>query len=81
MVIDGSRDRLLTVRELAEYLRVTPGTIYRMTREQTIPGAFRVLGSWRFNVEQLDQWTKTVEYRAALGMKEDRPRIGRTHRP
>ena len=41
-----------------------------MTHERTIPGAFRVLGSWRFKVEELDRWTKTVEYRAALGMKK-----------
>lgn len=70
MANDSAHDRFLTVREVAELLRVTPGTIYRMTRERTIPGAFRVLSIWRFNVEQIDRWTKTVEYRAALGMKK-----------
>ena len=69
MTNDGDPHRLLTVREVAEFLHVTPGTIYRMTRARTIPGAFRVLGSWRFSVEQLDRWTKTIDYREALGMK------------
>ena len=67
---DGAADRPLTVREVAQLLRVTPGTIYQMTRARTIPGAFRVLGSWRFNSEQLERWTKTIEYRAALAMKK-----------
>jgi excisionase family DNA binding protein len=65
---DGPPDRPLTVREVAKFLRVTPGTIYRMTSARAIPGAFRVSGSWRFLVEPLDRWTKNVEYRAALGM-------------
>jgi len=68
MTNDRPPNHLLTVREVAEFLHVTPGTIYKMTRARAIPGAFRVLGSWRFRVEPLDRWTKTAEYRATLGM-------------
>jgi excisionase family DNA binding protein len=68
MTNEGLSDRLLTVREVAKILHVAPSTIYRMTRERAIPGAFQIMSSWRFSLGQLDRWTKTVEYRAALGM-------------
>jgi excisionase family DNA binding protein len=70
MTNSGSSDHLLTIRGVAECLHVSPTTIYRMTREQTIPGAFRIRGSGRFDAEQLDFWTKTVEHPSALGMKK-----------
>lgn len=76
MTATSPSDHLLTVREGSEFLHVTPGTIYRMTRARTIPGAFRVMGSWRFDVEQLHRWTKTAECGAALGMqKRDREQL------
>jgi excisionase family DNA binding protein len=68
MTKDGLSDPLLTVREVAKILHVAPSTIYRMTRERSIPGAFQIMSSWRFSLGQLDRWTKTVEYPAALGM-------------
>jgi excisionase family DNA binding protein len=65
-----TNDRLLTVREVAKMLHVAPSTIYRMIRERAIPGAFQIICSWRFPLGQIQRWTKTVEYRAALGMKK-----------
>jgi excisionase family DNA binding protein len=46
---------LLTVRELAEYLRVHQATIYRLVKEQKLP-AFRVGSDWRFNREVIERW-------------------------
>jgi excisionase family DNA binding protein len=38
--------RLLTVGEIADYLRVNPTTIYRRLKRQELP-AFKVGGNWR----------------------------------
>jgi excisionase family DNA binding protein len=49
------RRRLLTVAELAEYLRVHPTTIYRLLKREQIPG-FKIGDSWRVSPEQIDRW-------------------------
>jgi excisionase family DNA binding protein len=46
---------VLTVREVAEYLRVHQTTVYRLLKEQKLPG-FRVGSDWRFNREMIDRW-------------------------
>ena len=46
---------VLTVREVAEYLRVHQATIYRLVKEQKLP-AFRVGSDWRFNREVIERW-------------------------
>ena len=46
---------VMTVRELSEYLRVHPSTIYRLLRRNQIP-AFRMGSDWRFNIEAIDRW-------------------------
>ncbi len=40
-------DDVLTLKEVADYLKVTERTIYRMVADRKIP-AFKVGGSWRF---------------------------------
>ena len=47
--------RLMTVRDLSEYLHVHKSTIYRMLRQREIP-AFRIGSDWRFNIESVDRW-------------------------
>ena len=39
---------IMTLGELAEFLKAHPTTIYRLLREQRIP-AFRVGSEWRFH--------------------------------
>ena len=46
--------RIMTVRELADYLRVHPITIYRQLKCGQLP-AFRVGSDWRFDVEAIDR--------------------------
>jgi excisionase family DNA binding protein len=46
---------VLTVPEVADYLRVHPSTIYRLLRRGELP-AFKVGSEWRFNAESLDHW-------------------------
>ena len=50
-------DDVLTLNEIAEYLKVTERTIYRMVADRKIP-AFKVGGSWRFRLAEIDEWIK-----------------------
>ncbi len=46
---------ILTVREVAAYLRLHAVTVYRMAQHGALP-AFRVGRGWRFKRDQIDQW-------------------------
>ena len=46
----------MTVREMAEYLKVKDRTIYRLVARRDIP-EFKVGCSWRFRKSEIDQWT------------------------
>ena len=52
---DQFPDRIMTVAELSEYLRVHPSTIYKLLRSGDLPG-FKVGSDWRFNIEAIDRW-------------------------
>jgi len=51
----ASSTKVLTVNELAEYLRVHRSTIYRLLKKGQLPG-FKIGSDWRFNVEVIDKW-------------------------
>jgi excisionase family DNA binding protein len=56
---------VLTVRDLSNYLRVHPSTVYRLLKTGQLP-AFKVGSDWRFNVEEIDRWC--VERQKKPGM-------------
>jgi len=47
--------KVITVGELAEYLRVHRSTLYRLLKKGQLPG-FKIGSDWRFNVEVIDKW-------------------------
>lgn len=51
---------ILTIKELAKYLRINEKTAYRLAFEQKLPG-FRVGGSWRFRRAAVDAWIAEEE--------------------
>jgi excisionase family DNA binding protein len=53
-------DRVLTLRELANYLRVHPTTVYRLLKKNQLP-AFKVGSDWRFNLELIDKWRQEAQ--------------------
>jgi len=57
---------VLTVRDLSNYLRVHPSTVYRLLKTGQLP-AFKVGRDWRFNVEEIDRWR--VEREKNRGMQ------------
>jgi excisionase family DNA binding protein len=56
---------VLTVRELSNYLRVHPSTVYRLLRTGQLP-AFKVGSDWRFSVEEIDRWRVEREKKPAM---------------
>lgn len=59
-VLNAMSDQILTVKEVAEYLKVNERTVYRLAIEKKVP-AFRVGSSWRFRKGQIDGWIKAQE--------------------
>jgi excisionase family DNA binding protein len=50
-----SESGILTIKEVAEYLKVTERTVYRLAAAKMIP-AFKVGGVWRFRTVDIDGW-------------------------
>ncbi|HCG6610702.1 TPA: helix-turn-helix domain-containing protein [Vibrio parahaemolyticus] len=48
-------DQILTLKEVAAYLKLAEKTAYRLASEGKLPG-FKVGGSWRFKREDLEVW-------------------------
>ncbi len=49
---------MLTVKELAKILKVSPKTIYKMVSEGEIPVHYRFGGSIRFDEREIREWIK-----------------------
>ncbi|XEI33949.1 helix-turn-helix domain-containing protein [Aeromonas veronii] len=50
-----SEGEILTLEEVAAYLKAGKRKVYRLAQEGIIP-AFKLGGSWRFRRAELDNW-------------------------
>lgn len=48
-------DEILTLDEVAFYLKAGKRTVYRLVAEGKLPG-FKLGGTWRFRRSDLDKW-------------------------
>jgi excisionase family DNA binding protein len=48
-------DEILTLKEVAQLLKVAEKTVYVMAQTKELP-AFKVRGQWRFRREAIDRW-------------------------
>ncbi|MDY7024850.1 MAG: helix-turn-helix domain-containing protein [Pseudomonadota bacterium] len=48
-------DQILTLKEVAAYLKLAEKTAYKLAAEGKLPG-FKVGGSWRFKTEDIERW-------------------------
>jgi excisionase family DNA binding protein len=55
----------LTVRDVAAFLSVDEKTIYRLVTKGEIPG-FKVLGSWRFQRVDLEEWIELKKHESKV---------------
>lgn len=51
---------IMTIREIAEYLKLNEKTTYRLVAEGKIPG-FKVGGAWRFRLSEIERWIEAQE--------------------
>jgi len=52
-----TKNDIMTVKELADYLKIAEKTAYRFALEKKIPG-FKVGTAWRFRQKEIDEWIK-----------------------
>lgn len=54
----------MTVKDVADYLKINERTVYRMAAAGSIPG-FKVGASWRFKLTEIEEWIKEQHNNAA----------------
>ena len=62
---------MMTLEEVAKYLRLHRSTVYRLAREGIIPG-FKVGSQWRFHKGRVDQWMAGQEAAFAGSQRKNR---------
>jgi len=55
-----TKNDIMTIKELADYLKIAEKTAYRFALEKKIPG-FKVGAAWRFRKSEVDAWIKKQE--------------------
>lgn len=60
---------ILTIKQVADYLKVTERTIYRLAAAKKIP-AFKVGGTWRFSRADIDNW---IRQQSSVDQEDDSP--------
>ena len=55
-------DEILTLREVAAYLKLAEKTAYKLAAEGKLPG-FKVGGSWRFKREDVLLWIEEQKHK------------------
>jgi excisionase family DNA binding protein len=58
-------EKILTLRQVAEYLKVHKSTVYRLVKRKELP-AFKVWHDWRFELELIDRWRAAQEQAAKI---------------
>ena len=51
------QETLMTIEQVAEYLRVDKFTVYRLVTQKKMP-AFKVGSQWRFKKNLLEDWLR-----------------------
>ena len=51
---------IMTVKEVADYLKVSVSTVYRLAQDGSMP-ARKVGGTWRFSQAAIDSWFTTQD--------------------
>ncbi len=50
-------DNIMTIDALAEYLKISRSTLYKLVQEGRLPGQ-KVGKRWRFHKEAINEWLK-----------------------
>lgn len=66
MTSSADEGEILTLRQVADFLKVTERTIYRLAAAKQIP-AFKVGGTWRFSRTDINQWIQHQQKNDEVG--------------
>ena len=55
--------KIVTIKEVSEFLKIKQSTIYSWVNQKRIP-SFKLNGLWRFDMEKIEEWVK-----ASYGLK------------
>ena len=61
-----TESNLMTMEDLADYLKVTRRTIYEWLKANKIP-AVKLVGQWRFQKDKIDAWLEERAVTIAKG--------------
>ena len=53
--VEPVKNEIMTAKEVAEYLRLTEATIYKLAQAGEVP-ALKLGRTWRFKRELIDEW-------------------------
>jgi len=68
----GVTENILTIRDVAELLKINEKTIYKLAADAKIPG-FKVGGSWRFDRATISKWIEKGGVTEAAVAANDEP--------
>lgn len=51
------REVIMTIDELAAYLKISKSTLYKLATEDKLPGQ-KIGKRWRFHQDAVDEWVK-----------------------
>ncbi|MHB1155875.1 MAG: helix-turn-helix domain-containing protein [Phycisphaerales bacterium] len=51
------REEIMTMDELAAYLKISKSTLYKLATEDKLPG-HKIGKRWRFHKDAVDEWVK-----------------------
>ncbi len=54
------RPTVMTLEEVARYLRINKSTVYRMARDGTLP-AWKLGNAWRFKKDAIERWIASIQ--------------------
>ncbi len=72
-----TENEIMTVQEVAEYLRLNEMTIYKLAQEGKLP-ALKIGRSWRFKKGLIDEWFSR-EAQAAMSEASDSREVEHEH--
>lgn len=64
-------DQILTLKEIAAYLKLAEKTAYKLAADGKLPG-FKVGGSWRFKQEDIERWIEEKKKGKNVGINRER---------
>ena len=61
---------LLTIKEVAVWLRLNPATIYHLAQKGKIPGAVKIGRQWRFIRSDVEEW---INAQSSFDTEQNKP--------